>query len=105
MAPPVPPLASEGLGDGGFDDGVTQVTALGIRDGDPAVLRALVDRRGFAVLAFCERACRPGLAVEAAGDAFARFRAMVQVPDRPADLDPEAALLSATRHASASRMP
>jgi hypothetical protein len=104
---PSPPLACRGLGFcRSLDDAVTgQVTALGIRDGDPAVLRALVDRRGFAVLAFCERACPPGAAVEAAGDAFARFRAMVQVADRPAELDPEAALLSATRHASASRMP
>jgi len=82
-----------------------QVTALGIRDGDPAVLQALVDRRGFAVLAYCERACPPGTGIDAAADAFARFRETVLGAARPAQLDPEAALLSATRHAAADRVP
>jgi hypothetical protein len=81
------------------------VTALGIRDGDPAVLRALIARRGSAVLAYCERACAPAQAAEAAADAFARFRALVVAAPRPADLDPEAALLSSTRHAAAERAP
>lgn len=82
-----------------------QVTALGIRDGDPAVLNALVDRRGAAVVAYCERACAPGLATEAAADAFARFRATVIATERPTDLDPEAALLAATRVSAADRAP
>jgi len=82
-----------------------QVTALGIRDGDPTVLKALVDRRGAAVLAYCERACPVDLAPEASADAFARFRTAVIATPRPADLDPEAALLSATRHAAAERAP
>jgi hypothetical protein len=81
------------------------VTALGIRDGDTAVLRALIARRGSAVLAYCERACAPGQVPEAAAEAFAQFRALVVASPRPADLDPEAALLSATRHAAAHRAP
>jgi hypothetical protein len=81
------------------------VTALGIRDGDPAVLRALIARRGSAVLAYCERACAPAQVPIAAADAFARFRALVVAAPRPADLDPEAALLSSTRHAAAARAP
>jgi hypothetical protein len=90
----------------GQDAAVTvQVTAAGIRDGDPAVLNALVARRGFAVLAFCEQACPPAQAVEAAADAFARFRATVLLTDRPTELHPEAALLAATRRAVAARLP
>ena len=81
------------------------VTALGIRDGDVAVLRALVDRRGSAVLAYCERACPPGLVPDAAAEAFARFRALVVASPRPTGIDPEGALLSATRHAAAERAP
>ncbi len=81
------------------------VTALGIRDGDTAVLRALIARRGSAVLAYCERACATGQVSEAAAEAFAQFRALVVASPRPADLDPEAALLSATRHAAAHRAP
>jgi hypothetical protein len=84
---------------------VSPVTALGIRDGDPDALEALVDLRGGAVLAYCERACPPGLAAEAAAEAFARFRATVVAVDRPTELDPELALLSATRHAAARRAP
>ena len=82
-----------------------RVTALGIRDGDPAVLRALIARRGSAVLAYCERACAPAQVAQAAADAFARFRALVVAAPRPAELDPEAALLSCTRHATAERAP
>jgi hypothetical protein len=81
------------------------VTALGIRDGDPAVLRALIARRGSAVLAYCERACAAAQVPAAAAEAFARFRALVVAAPRPADLDPEAALLSSTRHAAADRAP
>ena len=78
---------------------------MGIRDGDPAVLQALVNRRGAAVLAYCERVCAPSLALDAAADAFVRFRAQVLAADRPGDINPEVALLSATRHAAASRAP
>ena len=81
------------------------VTALGIRDGDPDVLRALIARRGSAVLAYCERACPAAQVADAAAEAFARFRALVVAAPRPADLDPEAALLSSTRHAAAERAP
>jgi hypothetical protein len=81
------------------------VTALGIRDGDPDVLRALIARRGSAVLAYCERACPAAQVPDAAAEAFARFRALVVAAPRPADLDPEAALLSSTRHAAAERAP
>ncbi|HWT95232.1 MAG TPA: hypothetical protein VN238_19705, partial [Solirubrobacteraceae bacterium] len=83
----------------------SQVTATGIKDGNPAVLRALVDRRGAAVLAYCERACSPSLVLEAVADAFARFRAAVIAAQRPTDLHPEMALLSATRAAAAARSP
>jgi hypothetical protein len=82
-----------------------QVTATGIRDGDPAVLSALVERRGSAVLAYCERACPRSVALDAAADAFVRFREAVRSAERPAALDPEAALLSATRHAAAAHVP
>ena len=78
---------------------------MGIRDGDPAVLQALVNRRGAAVLAYCERVCAPSMALDAAADAFVRFRAQVLAADRPGDINPEVALLSATRHAAASRAP
>ena len=78
---------------------------MGIRDGDRAVLRALVDRRGSAVLAFCERACVPSEALDAAADAFSGFRATVLASDQPARIDPEAALLAATRRAAAARSP
>src|SRR4051794_38635711 len=82
-----------------------QVTALGLRNGDPAVLRALLERRGAAVLAYCERMSAPGAAPDAAAEAFARFRAIVMEAARPTDIDPESALLSATRYASAERAP
>lgn len=82
-----------------------QVTALGLRNGDPAVLRALLDRRGAAVLAYCEWICAPSDAVAATADAFARFRTIVMNTARPGDIDPEAALLAATRRASAERTP
>ena len=78
---------------------------MGIRDGDPAVLQALVNRRGAAVLAYCEQACAPSLALDAAADAFTRFRATVLAAERPGDINPEGALLSATRHAAAARTP
>jgi len=78
------------------------VTPAGIRDGDPAALAALVERRANAVLAYCEAVFGPPEAERAAAEAFARFRAAVAAAEDPQSLDPEALLLDATRHAAAS---
>lgn len=85
-----------------MEDHSHRVTPEGVRDGDPGALRGLVERRGGAVLAFCEAVCEPGDALLAAGEAFARFRAAVSAWDDPAGLNPEVLLLGATRHAAAS---
>jgi hypothetical protein len=78
------------------------VTPDGVRAGDPVALRALVDRRGPAVIAFCSQVCGPAAATTAAAEAFARFRAAVRdTPDLEA-VDPETLLRGATRHAAAS---
>jgi len=45
-----------------------------LRSGDPDALAALCDRRGGAVLAYCERAAGSEAAVGAAAEAFAQFR-------------------------------
>ena len=81
------------------------VTAQGVRDGDRSALAALVERRGAAVLAYCEAVAEPGRGLEAAGEAFARFRREVRAAAEPRALDPEALLLSATRRAAAARAP
>src|SRR3954451_23441544 len=81
------------------------VTAQGVRDGDRGALTALVERRGAAVLAYCEAVAQPGRGLEAAGEAFARFRREVRAAPEPRTLDPEALLLSATRHAAAAQAP
>jgi hypothetical protein len=78
------------------------VTPAGIRDGDPAALAALVERRANAVLAYCEAVCPPAVAERAAAEAFARFRAAVAAAEDPRSLDPETLLRGATRHAAAS---
>jgi hypothetical protein len=80
----------------------TPVTPSGVRDGDPAALGGLVARRGPAVLAFCREICGPTAAPRAAAEAFARFRAAVHDTGEPVNLEPEALLLGATRHAAAS---
>ncbi|MCW3013327.1 MAG: hypothetical protein JWO02_419, partial [Solirubrobacterales bacterium] len=80
----------------------TAVTPEGVRDGDPAVLAALIARRGPAVLAFCDAVCEPAVAPRAVAEAFARFRALVAAVDDAAGVDPEQFLLGATRHAAAS---
>jgi hypothetical protein len=78
------------------------VTPEGVREGDPTALRALVDRRGPAVIAFCTQVCGRDNAPVAAAEAFARFRAAVRdAPDLSA-VDPETLLRGATRHAAAS---
>lgn len=81
------------------------VTPDGIRDGDPAALAALVERRGNAVLAYCEAVCPPASAERAAAEAFARFRSVVANAADPRVLDPDALLLTTTRHAAASLTP
>src|SRR5947209_10666635 len=81
------------------------VTAKGIRDGDRAALAALVDRRGTAVLAYCDHLAAPGRALEAAGEAFAAFRRAVRDAEDLRTLDPEALLLRATRRAAAAHAP
>ena len=79
------------------------VTPDGVRTGDPVALAALCERRGAAVLAYCREVCAPDDAPLAAAEALARFRAAVWACGDAADLDPERLLLSATRHAAASR--
>jgi hypothetical protein len=81
------------------------VTAQRVRDGEPAALNALVERRGTAVLAYCEEVAEPGGATAAAGEAFARFRREVVAADEPRALDPEAVLLRGTRQAAAAAAP
>lgn len=85
-------------------DGSSQasVTPQGVRDGDPAVLAALVARRGPAVLAFCDAVCEPEVVSQAVAEAFARFRALVATVGDVGDADPDGFLLGATRHAAAS---
>jgi hypothetical protein len=78
------------------------VTAARVRDGEPAALAALVDRRGAAVLAYCEEVAAPGTGPVAAGEAFATFRRVVVAADEPRSLDPEAVLLRGTRQAAAA---
>jgi anti-sigma factor RsiW len=77
------------------------VTAARVRDGEPAALGALVDRRGSAVLAYCEEVAEPEKTRAAAAEAFARFRREVVAADEPRALDPEAVLLRGTRQAAA----
>src|SRR4051794_40787428 len=81
------------------------VTASGVRDGDPPTLAALAERRGRAVLAYCDQVCGPGQAVAAAADALARFRRSVADASDPLALDPEVALLRSTRYAAAAHAP
>jgi hypothetical protein len=81
------------------------VTPDGVRDGDAGALRGLVDRRGAAVLAYTERVAAPGLAVDAAAQAFASFRGAVVAAGDPTALDPERTLLRGTRYAAAAVAP
>ncbi len=57
------------------------------------------------MLAYCERIVGPEHAMAAAAEAFRRFRAAVVVATDLTGLNPEALLLSATRHAAAERVP
>jgi hypothetical protein len=78
------------------------VTPQGVREGDPAALAALCERRGGAVLAYAREVCAPADAPGAGAEALARFRAAVWASGDAADLDPERLLLAATRHAAAA---
>lgn len=76
-----------------------------MRDGDPEALAGLCERRGPAVLAYCEHVAGDGRATLAAAEAFRRFRAaVVQAPDI-AGLNPEALLIGATRTVAAEHVP
>ncbi len=78
------------------------MTPVGVRDGDPHALAGLCDRRGPAVLAYCEVVAGRGEpAAVAAAEAFGSFRAGVVAAPDLAHLNPEALLISATRHAAA----
>ena len=73
-----------------------------MRDGDPRALAGLCEVRGPAVLAYCEVVAGRGAAADAAAaDAFGSFRAGVAATGDLASLNPEALLISATRHAAA----
>jgi hypothetical protein len=80
------------------------VTPSGVRDGDPAALAGLCDRRGPAVLAYCRHVAGDAEAAAAAAEAFGSFRAAVHAAEDPADINPEALLLNTTRHAAAGRV-
>ncbi len=81
------------------------VTPSGVRDGDPAALAGLCAARGPSVLAYCRHVAGADAAGDAAADAFASFRAAVVATDDPADLNPEALLIGATRNAAARHAP
>ncbi len=72
-----------------------------MRDGDPAALAGLCDRRGPAVLAYCHHVAGDAAALAAAAEAFGQFRAAVHRAEDPAGINPEALLVNATRHAAA----
>jgi hypothetical protein len=72
-----------------------------VRDGDPAALAGLCEVRGPAVLAYCRNVAGDAAAPAAAADAFGSFRAAVYSAQDPADINPEALLVNATRHAAA----
>jgi len=57
------------------------------------------------VLAYCEHVVSDGRAAIAAAEAFRRFRVAVVEAGDLAELDPEALLISATRHAAAEHVP
>ena len=88
-----------------MEETAARVTPRGVRDGEPGALLAVRDLRGPAVLAYCELVCAPGRAGEAATETFSQFRAAVASAQNLADLEPDALLISLTRHAAADRAP
>ncbi|MDX6718042.1 MAG: hypothetical protein QOJ63_296 [Solirubrobacteraceae bacterium] len=77
------------------------MTPTGVRDGDPAALAGLCDRRGAAVIAYCEVVAGRAAATVAAAEAFGSFRETVVAAGDLGDVNPEALLIGATRHAAA----
>ncbi|MEY2440811.1 MAG: hypothetical protein QOJ46_237 [bacterium] len=78
------------------------MTPTGVRDGDPDALAGLCDVRGPAVFAYCEVVAGRGeRAAAAAAAAFGSFRAGVVATGDLGTLNPEALLISATRHSAA----
>lgn len=61
------------------------ITPPKLRSGDPDALAALCDRRGAAVFAYCQQAAGPEAAAEAAAEAFAQFRRVIQPKGALAD--------------------
>jgi hypothetical protein len=72
-----------------------------VRDGDPAALAGLCDRRGPAVLAYCRHVAGDAASAAAAAASFGHFRAAVFAAQDPASINPEALLVNATRHTAA----
>ena len=81
------------------------VTPLGVRDGDPDAVAALIRRRGAAVLGYCEEVAAPGAAVPAASEAFGSFRDSVADAPDVRSFDAEGELVRATRFAAANHAP
>jgi len=79
----------------------TVVTAAGIIEGELDVLAALCERRGQGVLEYCRHVGGPESSAQACSEAFARFRRDVAAATDPEALDPDEALLRATRYAAA----
>ena len=70
---------------------------LGVRDGDPDAVAALIRRRGAAVLGYCEEVAAPGAAVPAASEAFGSFRDSVADAPDVRSFDAEGELVRGTR--------
>lgn len=79
------------------------ITRGKIRDGDPGALAALCERRGAAVLAYCEQVADRGHATTAAADAFARLRVAVVAPGKAPRMESDALLRHMVRRAAAWR--
>jgi len=81
------------------------VTPHGVRDGEPASLAGLAQRRSGSVLDYARHACGERAAMDAAAESFARFRGAVVAADDLRSLAPDALLLSCTRNAAAALVP
>lgn len=82
---------------------VVDITQAKIRDGDPRALAALCERRGAAVLAYCEQVAARDQAADAAADAFARLRASVMALGEARSVDGDVLLLHVVRSAAGWR--
>jgi len=75
-----------------------------LRDGEPEALAVLCQRRGPAVLAYCEQVTERAHATEATAEAFAQFRLAILSPGALGGAQhAEALLRSATRRAALAR--